>query len=123
MLIKILNSPFVSWSLAGLSLVGGLTIAAAVLLYRNQNSLLYMPNPPGFPKNPCENPATYKSPAEWSKYGVPLSRSGKKEPVDFEEHLISTKDGSIIHLWLILQGKPEDAQTLVRLLLYLNKVL
>ena len=114
MLSKVINSSLISWAAAGVSLLGGLTVAAAVLLYRNQNSLLYMPNPPGFPKNPCENPETYKSPAEWSKYGVPLNKNGGKEPVEFEEHLISTTDGSIIHLWLILQDNPRETQTLVR---------
>jgi hypothetical protein len=40
----------------GLLVVGGTLIAGLLLLFTVQDKLLYIPNPPGLPKEPRDNP-------------------------------------------------------------------
>ena len=51
-----IDNSFLSIVVSTVTIVGGLATIAGVLLYTNQNKLLYMPNPPGVPKTPDENP-------------------------------------------------------------------
>jgi hypothetical protein len=40
------------WAWLASKVIGGLAITVTLLLYFNQDRMLYMPNPPGFPKTP-----------------------------------------------------------------------
>jgi len=75
------------------------------MLYLNQNKLLYMPNPPGFPPNPDENPVGWRSPQEW--------QSRVTEEFTFEDKMIETLDGEKIHTWLILHKNSTKVPTLI----------
>ena len=44
-----------TWSLFASKLIGGMALVIGVVLYCNQDRMLYMPNPPGFPKTPLGN--------------------------------------------------------------------
>lgn len=85
------------------------------ILYTNQEKMLYMPNPPGFPRTPLENPPGYQSPASWGKNGRMLNpaASGVHEHIEFEEGFVITTDGVKIHTWLLLQPNSEDVPTLL----------
>ena len=43
---------FTGWALFAGKFIGGLALTVTVILYFNQDRMLYIPNPPGFPKNP-----------------------------------------------------------------------
>lgn len=75
------------------------------MLYLNQNKLLYMPNPPGFPPSPDDNPKGWRSPEEW-RGRVPMHFT-------FEDRMIKTMDGEDIHTWLILHENSNDLPTLI----------
>lgn len=103
-----------SWLYFGTKVVGGLLLGATILLYANQDKLLYFPNPPNIPKTPDENPYGCSSPGEWGKNGKILnSRNGRTLPIPFEDHMVSTDDGEKIHTWLMLQDDSEDRPTLI----------
>lgn len=98
-----LNSIF-GWDWLGLKVAGGAVVAALFLLYRNQDSLLYFPNPPNFPKIVSDNPKYFRSPDEWSTQGIPLEYSKTSaKPIPFENVEVKTPDGAILHCWLLLQ--------------------
>lgn len=75
------------------------------MLYMNQNKLLYMPNPPGFPPNPEENPRGWRSPEEW-RDRIPMKFT-------FEERMVKTADGEEIHTWLILHENSNQVPTVI----------
>jgi hypothetical protein len=108
-----LTSQLFSWIFLGTKVIGGILITLSCVLYINQDKLLYIPNPPGFPKTPKENPPGFTSPAEWSTNGYLLSRSENKNNIPFEEHFVTTEDGKSIHLWLMLQNNSENVPTLI----------
>lgn len=83
------------------------------ILYTNQEKMLYMPNPPGFPRTPLENPPGYQSPASWGTNGRMLSSSSSQDHIEFEEGFVTTADGLKIHIWLLLQPNSEDVPTLL----------
>ena len=75
-LIKPMTDSFVSWIFFGTKVVGGLFLTISLLLYYNQDRMLYIPNPPGFPKTPNENPPGFTSPGDWSRLtGRPFNPS------------------------------------------------
>jgi hypothetical protein len=55
----------------GIAFAVGISGLALLLLYAKQNSLLYMPNPPGLPRTPDENPRGWRSPEEWRNNNDP----------------------------------------------------
>ena len=75
------------------------------MLYLNQSKLLYMPNPPGFPTNPDENPPGWKSPDEW--------KNKVSKPFTFEEEMVKTSDGEKIHTWLIMHENSAQVPTVI----------
>lgn len=97
-------SKYVSWALTLSTLGMGVTIIGLVLLYRNQDALLYFPMPPGVPKHPRDNPQGFRSPGDWSRHGS-LLPSPSSDAIPYEEHLLTTKDGARIHTWLMLQDE------------------
>jgi hypothetical protein len=110
------SSSIVSWLLFGGKLVGGLLLTLTVVLYFNQEKLLYHPNPPGTPKKPEENPEGCKAPSEWNKKGYSMydpRRADEADPIPFEDVLVETVDGEKIHTWLLLQDNAEYVPTLI----------
>lgn len=104
-------SALTSWVLFAGKIVGGIFTLAIYMLYRNQDSILYIPNPPGFPKTPDKNPNFMKNPGEWTVTGYP--RTGKYkdvDPIPYEEISLTTVDNVKIHCWLLLQ-KQQDPST------------
>lgn len=89
----------------------GLTALGLVLLYKNQNYLLYIPNPPGLPRTPRDNPPGYQAPSQWTTSGsvlssLPTSKAAQDSPsnaIHYEEEMLVTKDGVKIHVWVMLQ--------------------
>eukprot|EP00598_Pedospumella_elongata_P004843 CAMPEP_0184981278 /NCGR_PEP_ID=MMETSP1098-20130426/11070_1 /TAXON_ID=89044 /ORGANISM="Spumella elongata, Strain CCAP 955/1" /LENGTH=340 /DNA_ID=CAMNT_0027504827 /DNA_START=212 /DNA_END=1234 /DNA_ORIENTATION=+ len=76
--------------------------------------MLYMPNPPGFPRTPHENPTGYQSPATWGPNGRMLNPStGLQDHIEFEEQFVKTEDGFNLHTWLLLQPNSENTPTLI----------
>ena len=110
-------SKYVSWALTLTTIGLGVTIIGLVVLYRNQDALLYFPTPPGVPKHPRENPKGFRSPGDWSKHGS-LLPSPSSEAIPYEEHFLRTKDGARIHTWLMLQD--EDHQSSAPTLIYFH---
>ena len=96
----------------GAGTILGLTALACVGLYFFQNKLLYMPNPPGFPANPDQNPEGFKSPAEWNTNGS-TAESGASNNIPFENAMLTTSDGFKIHTWLLLHPNSRDVPTLI----------
>lgn len=101
-----------SWVGLGTKIVGSIGLFVAVMLYIYQDNILYIPNPPGFPKTPDENPENYgyRSPSEWSVAG---KKSNGGDSIPFEEHYLTTKDGEKLHVWLLLQNESQSAPTLI----------
>ena len=105
-------SQLFSWIILGSKVVGGILATLTFVLYLNQDKLLYMPNPPGFPKTPKENPPGFTSPAHWSVHGKSLNQPSSKS-IPFEEHFIETSDGKKIHVWLMLHSDSQNRPTLL----------
>lgn len=103
------SSTLFTWLLFGSKVVGGLLLTLTLLLYANQEKILYIPNPPGFPKNHHENPPGFNSPSDWGRNG----RLSGSEKINFEENFVKTSDGHRIHTWLLLQPQSENKPTLV----------
>ena len=101
---------FFEWSLFAGKCTFGLFSLLALLLYTNQDRLLYIPNPPGFPQKPSDNPSPLRSPSEWTVKG---KRSFGSDNIPFEEEYLSTTDGKLIHTWLMLQANSDNVPTLI----------
>lgn len=110
-----LSAVIISWLLLGTKIVGGLIVTLAAILYTNQEKMLYMPNPPGFPRTPNENPPGYQSPATWNTRGRMINPSATipQDAIEYEEHFVRTADGVLLHTWLLLQPNSESAPTLI----------
>lgn len=102
-----------SWMCFGAKVCGGILVSLAFVLYVNQDKLLYMPNPPGFPKTPQENPPGFISPKEWTQTGKMIHPRNIGKPIHHEEHFVETTDGKRIHIWLLLQDNSEILPTLI----------
>ncbi len=105
------GATFFSWFLFGGKIVGGLIVTLTIVLYYNQDKLLYIPNSPGIPRTPDENPPGMQSPNEWNLDG--RLRRGVGEGIPFEDVMIGTKDNVSIHAWLMLQHNSIDCPTLI----------
>lgn len=96
--------PIVVW---GTKVVGFLFVCIVGLVYYHQDKLLYIPNPPGFPKTPDENPPGFTSPGEWTKEGRLVRKRGNtsqsSDRIPYEDTIVRTDDGASIHTWLLLQ--------------------
>lgn len=110
-----LTSAILSWVTLGTKVVGGVVLTLLAILYTNQEKMLYMPNPPGFPRTPHENPAGYQSPATWGNNGRMLNpaTAPAQDRIEFEEHFVKTEDGINLHTWLLLQPNSENVPTLI----------
>lgn len=111
-LIKIGDSSALSWLLFLGKVTFGLSSVICIALYKFQDKLLYIPNPPGFPVTPDENPQYYRNPSEWSIKGKPI-RTKDEIPLNFEEEMLITPDGFKINTWLILQPNSNEVPTLI----------
>lgn len=89
----------------------GLVTVIILTLYTNQDRLLYIPTPPGFPKTPAENPVPNQSPKDWNIHGK--VSHGKTDSIPFIEENIETSDGKLIHTWLMLQPNSMSVPTLI----------
>ena len=103
---------FIEWSIFAGKVTIGLIVITLGLLYANQDKLLYFPNPPGFPKDPEDNPVGSRSPGEWSVKGH-RCKHGDSDAIHFEEKILTTVDGVTIHTWLLLHPHYVNAPTLI----------
>jgi pimeloyl-ACP methyl ester carboxylesterase len=106
------NSTFLPWLFFGAKIAGIVFCIFVGVLYYNQESLLYFPNPPGFPVTPDQNPLGFASPDEYTNDGKFISKNRKtsvkpEEKIQFEEKMVETEDGIQIHTWLLLQEDNE----------------
>ena len=101
--------PVLVW---GTKVVGFLFVCIVGLVYYHQDKLLYIPNPPGFPKTPDENPPGFNSPADWTKEGRLIRKKGSSgthsDPIPYEDQIITAEDGVAIHTWLLLQDDNDE---------------
>ena len=100
----------VEWSVFAGKWTMGIISVLALLLYSNQDRLLYIPNPPGFPQKPTDNTSPFRSPGEWTVKG---KRSHGTDSIPFEEEHLLTSDGKLIHTWLMLQKNSNNVPTLI----------
>ena len=98
------------WSVFAGKWTMGIISVLALLLYSNQDRLLYIPNPPGFPQKPTDNTSPFRSPGEWTVKG---KRSHGTDSIPFEEEHLLTSDGKLIHTWLMLQKNSNNVPTLI----------
>ena len=96
---NVLNYAYYSFAV-----IGGLAGVAVTMLYMYQDKLLYMPNPPGLPKTPDENPPGCISPNEWTINGNYCEAGVQCNPIPYEDVTITTDDGVKIHAWLLLKN-------------------
>lgn len=104
-------STIFEWSLFAGKCTFGVLSLIAVLLYTHQDKLLYIPNPPGFPQKPTDNPAPFRSPSDWTVQGKKSVSDTNSIP--FEEEHLATPDGKLIHTWLMLQTNSINVPTLI----------
>mgnify|MGYP003386207123 CR=1 FL=1 len=104
------TNKFLSFAYTAGGAIGGLVVVALSLLYVYQDNLLYMPNPPGLPKTPEQNPSGCISPNEWSTGGE-FCQSASCTPIPYEDVTITTDDGEHIHAWLLFRNP--SAPTLI----------
>jgi len=105
-----------SWLFFGTKVFGGILLTITILIYANQDRLLYFPNVPNMPKSPDDNPPGYNSPGDWTVSGrVHDARNPKSDdpPIPFEDTMITTSDGQQIHTWLLLQDDAENSPTMI----------
>ena len=98
---------FISWNTITNTILAcsGIVLIGGFVLYINQNKLLYMPNPPGFPPKPEDNPRGWRSPEEW--------RGRVSTDFTFEENMVTTMDGEKINTWLILHENSSKVPTII----------
>ena len=107
-----IRDQFVSWVTFGSKLIGSIGLFVTVMLYLFQDNLLYIPNPPGFPKTPDDNPVGHRTPDEWGIDGEQLIKTRSKA-IRYEDKMLATSDGERIHTWLLLQDQSETAPTII----------
>jgi abhydrolase domain-containing protein 13 len=107
-----ISNTLLEWSVFAGKITFGLIALALGLLYANQDKLLYFPNPPGFPKDPADNPPGSRSPDEWNIRGH-RCKQGDVHAIQFEEEMLTTPDGVRIHTWLLLHQNHSNAPTLI----------
>lgn len=110
------SSSILSWLLFGTKIFGGILLTITILIYANQDRLLYFPDIPNMPKSPDDNPQGYNSPGDWTVSGrVYDTRNPKSgDPrIPFEDVMVTTTDGKQIHTWLLLQEDAENCPTLI----------
>ena len=90
--------------------LSGLSVVILSLLYKYQDKLLYMPNPPGMPITPADNPTGCITPAEWCINGN-YCDDDRSKSIPFEDVIITTDDNIQIHAWLLF--KESTAPTLL----------
>jgi len=91
----------------------GFTTLICLVLYKYQDNLLYHPCPPGLPKRVDENPEGVRHPGEWSIKGHMLNFPNSSESIPYEDVMLETKDGVMIHTWLLLQKNSSNVPTLI----------
>lgn len=105
------GNALLSWLFLGGKIVGGLLLTLTLVLYYNQDKMLYIPNTPGMPRTPDENPPGMQSPNDWNREG--RLRRGVGVGIPFEDVMIKTKDNISIHVWLLLQDDAENCPTII----------
>jgi hypothetical protein len=101
------------WLIVPSSVVGVIVAGLLGLLYAKQDNLLYMPNPPGFPRTPDENPKGFANPGDWTTQGRRSKGRADPDRIPYEEKVLQTKDGASIHVWLLLQPNSAEVPTLL----------
>lgn len=87
------------WYTAFVQSVLALATVVALLLYRNQNSMLYHPEIPQIGRDPAGNPRGYRDPSEWS--------------MPYEDVYVETGDKVKLHCWFMKQDASRSAPTLI----------
>eukprot|EP00288_Rhodomonas_lens_P014413 CAMPEP_0177695300 /NCGR_PEP_ID=MMETSP0484_2-20121128/3383_1 /TAXON_ID=354590 /ORGANISM="Rhodomonas lens, Strain RHODO" /LENGTH=315 /DNA_ID=CAMNT_0019206215 /DNA_START=115 /DNA_END=1062 /DNA_ORIENTATION=- len=81
-----------SWITIGTTLIG-------LVLYRNQNKMLYHPELPDIGRDPATNPEKYRSPMEWE--------------MPHDAVTVTVDDGTKLQGWFIKQPDPKSAATII----------
>ncbi|KAL7680129.1 putative alpha/beta hydrolase-1 [Plasmopara halstedii] len=92
-------SRLMSWLLSAACTSGTLCMCAIFILYIYQDRLLYFPAIPGASKLTKDNPPGYRTPEEFS--------------IDYEDLMITCKDGVKINAWLMKQKNHSNRPTLI----------
>ena len=79
--------------------VMALATVVALLLYRNQNAMLYHPEIPQIGRDPAGNPRGYRDPSEWN--------------MPYEDVYLETGDKVKLHCWFMKQDGSKNAPTLI----------
>ena len=104
----------IQWIFFGTKVTTGLLVVFLTILYLNQDKILYIPNPPGIPRTPSENPAGFNLPSDWGINGKLARMNDNHIPrIHFEEQFLTTIDHAIIHTWLLLQENPNNVPTII----------
>lgn len=107
-------SNFLQWIYFSVKIAGGLVLVIVTMLYINQDKMLYMPNPPGIPRTPIENPKGFNSPSDWGINGnIARMNPSSISKIEYEEFFIQTKDQASIHTWLLLQSNSKEVPTII----------
>jgi len=110
---NILNDTL-QWILFGTKVTTGLLFVFLTILYINQDKMLYIPNPPGIPRTPNENPQGFNHPSEWGINGNLARMNDQYIPkIHYEEQFIITVDHATIHTWLLLQDNSNNVPTII----------
>jgi hypothetical protein len=88
-----------SWIVSGLKGLLGVATLIAVVLYRNQNAMLYHPQVPGLERDPADNPQGYRDPSQHDML--------------YEDVIVDTEDKVKLHCWWIKQPESIYAPTLI----------
>jgi len=113
-MIILLNN-ILQWIFFGTKVTTGLLVIILTILYMNQDKMLYIPNPPGIPRTPNENPQGFNQPSEWGINGkLTRMNSGQNIPcINYEEQFLTTIDRATIHTWLLLQDDSNNVPTII----------
>ena len=77
----------------------GLATMLALVLYRNQNAMLYHPEIAGMVRDPAGNPPRLRNPSEWL--------------IPYEDVTVETADKLKLHCWFLKQEDTANAPTLI----------
>jgi len=77
----------------------GLATMLALVLYQNQNAMLYHPEIAGMVRDPAGNPPRLRNPSEWL--------------IPYEDVTVETADKLKLHCWFLKQEDTANAPTLI----------
>lgn len=116
--IMMMFNDILQWIFFSTKVTTGLLAIILTILYINQDKMLYIPNPPGIPRTPSENPPGFNQPSEWGINGnlARMNNNGQHQHIpciNYEEQFLTTIDHATIHTWLLLQDDSNNVPTII----------